>query len=163
MACPGRLARRAVHETWGWVSGAVFSKDESLILTWSNDGSARLWHARDGSPAGQPMKHEKAVSGAVFSKDESLILTWSDDGSARLWHIGADYDFPNEYLPLQVEFFTGTQMDEVGNISVIESEKWNLNKKKYLEIAEKHYEACQYKDANLYSKLNQFLKMAEEK
>ncbi|HJY83408.1 MAG TPA: hypothetical protein VKK81_20275, partial [Candidatus Binatia bacterium] len=37
--------------------GAVFSQDESLVLTWSGDGTARLWRAGDGSPVGQPMKH----------------------------------------------------------------------------------------------------------
>ena len=53
------------------VSGAVFSKDEERVLTWSEDGSARIWSAKDGSALTAPMKHEKSVLGAVFSKDES--------------------------------------------------------------------------------------------
>ena len=55
------------------------------ILTWSEDGTARLWKAADGQPVGQPMKHEKSVGGAVFSADQQRILTWSEDGTARLW------------------------------------------------------------------------------
>ena len=65
--------------------GAVFSKDEERVLTWSRDGSARIWSAKDGSALTAPMKHDKSVSGAVFSKDEERVLTWSDDGSARIW------------------------------------------------------------------------------
>ena len=30
------------------VSGAVFSRDESRLLTWSDDGTARLWDAASG-------------------------------------------------------------------------------------------------------------------
>ena len=67
------------------VDGAVFNKEETRILTWSDDGTARLWDAVDGSPIGQPMKHDKSVDGAVFNKDETRILTWSDDDTARLW------------------------------------------------------------------------------
>ena len=67
------------------VYGAAFTKDETRILTWSYDGTARLWEAKDGSPIGQPMKHDGAVSGAAFTKDETRILTWSGDGTARLW------------------------------------------------------------------------------
>ena len=67
------------------VSGAVFNQDETRILTWSDDGTARLWDASDGSSIGQPMKHDSFVNGAVFNKDETRILTWSEDGTARLW------------------------------------------------------------------------------
>ena len=68
--------------------GAVFSADQQRILTWSLDGTARLWDAADGQPVGQPMQHEKSVSGAVFSADQQRILTWSSDGTARLWSAG---------------------------------------------------------------------------
>ena len=67
------------------VLGAVFSANESRILTWSGDGTARLWDAATGQPIGKPMRHERDVLGAVFSASESRILTWSGDGTARLW------------------------------------------------------------------------------
>ncbi|MDM8523359.1 hypothetical protein QUF80_08305, partial [Desulfococcaceae bacterium HSG8] len=77
------------HKNLVWRSedgGALFSKDESRILTWSRDGTARVWNASDGKPLTEPMKHESYVNGAVFSKDESRILTWSADGTTRLWN-----------------------------------------------------------------------------
>jgi hypothetical protein len=65
--------------------GAQFSRDESRILTWSDDHTARLWDSVSGAALTPPLQHEGPVSGAEFSADESRILTWSEDGSARLW------------------------------------------------------------------------------
>ena len=74
--------------------GAVFNRDESRILTWSGDGTARLW-AVGQNEAIQTFKHEKWVRGAVFNRDESRILTWSSDptgssltGTTSLWAVG---------------------------------------------------------------------------
>ena len=86
----GTLGNRALVCTFlhgGDVDGAVFNRDESRILTWSRDGTARLW-AVDRSEPLQIFKHEGWVNGAVFNRDESGILTWSEDGTARLWAVG---------------------------------------------------------------------------
>jgi WD40 repeat protein len=66
--------------------GAEYSADGGRILTWSDDGSARLWEAATGKPLVPPMTHKKGVDGAQFSPDGSRILTWSDsDATARVW------------------------------------------------------------------------------
>ncbi|MCI5163645.1 MAG: hypothetical protein D3917_16845, partial [Candidatus Electrothrix sp. AX5] len=67
------------------VRGAMFNKDETRILTWSLDGTARLWNGSTGQQLLAPLKHEQGVNGAVFNKDETRILTSSGDGTARLW------------------------------------------------------------------------------
>ena len=67
------------------VWGAAFSTDQHRILTWSADGTARLWDAATGAQIGPALKHDKSVYGAVFSTDQHRILTWSFDGTARLW------------------------------------------------------------------------------
>jgi hypothetical protein len=69
------------------VSGAVFSKDEARILTWSHDGTARLWNAATGAQVGPALTG--AMSGAVFSKDEARILTWGLERTARVWNVMA--------------------------------------------------------------------------
>ena len=69
----------------GSVSGALFSRDESRILSWSYDKTLRLWDAATGAPIGPAMRHDGWVSGALFSRDESRILSWSDDKTLRLW------------------------------------------------------------------------------
>lgn len=69
------------------VNGASFSADDSRVLTWGNDGFAKLWNSADGSPlAAMDMGAE--VDGALFSPDESRIVTWGGgdtSGVARLW------------------------------------------------------------------------------
>jgi hypothetical protein len=67
------------HE--GIVLGAAFNGDGSRILTWSEDGTARLWDAASGEQVLPPLRHEGAVGGAAFNGDGSRLLTWSDDGT----------------------------------------------------------------------------------
>src|SRR5262249_49842484 len=76
------------HE--GRVIGATFSHDEKRILSWSEDGTARLWDAVNGTQIGQPFKKEGWVNGALFSKDDTRILTWSWNffaSPAQLWNV----------------------------------------------------------------------------
>lgn len=75
----------------GPVNGAVLSRDESRLLTWSRDGTARQWDVASGGQIGPALKHEREVRDAVFSRDEHRILSWGLDGTARLWdaEIGA--------------------------------------------------------------------------
>ncbi len=67
--------------------GALFDRDERRILSWSGDGTLRLWNAATGAPIGAPMKHDDAVWGAQFDKDERRILSWSYDGTLKLWDV----------------------------------------------------------------------------
>jgi hypothetical protein len=76
------LLRIIKHE--GAVRGAVFSRDETKILTWNDDNTARLWEAGTGKPIGPAMTHDGSVWGAFFNGDETKFLTWSDDNTARL-------------------------------------------------------------------------------
>ena len=65
--------------------GVLLSSDEKRVLTWSENGSVRLWNTKTAQPIGQDMKHETKVTGAVFSPDQTQILSWSIDGTAKLW------------------------------------------------------------------------------
>jgi WD40 repeat protein len=67
--------------------GAIFNGDESRILTWADDGTARLWDVNQNEPI-QSFQHKGGVNGAIFNRDESRILTYSADGMARLWAVG---------------------------------------------------------------------------
>ncbi|MCP4663892.1 MAG: hypothetical protein GY856_51565, partial [bacterium] len=76
------LSRVLVHQDW--VLGALFSGDDSRVLTWSSDNTARLWDAATSQAIGPALEHRTTVSGALFNGDDSRILTWSDN-AARLW------------------------------------------------------------------------------
>lgn len=77
------LLRTLLHS--GSVLGVTNSPDSLKLLSWSEDGTARLWRTDDGQPLGAPMNHKAPVYGAVFSADRQRILSWSEDGMTLLW------------------------------------------------------------------------------
>lgn len=78
----------------GAVSGAAYSADGTRVLTWSRDGTARLWDARTGAALVPPLKHNGWVLGAALSANGTRVLTWSEDGTARLSDIAIDQEWP---------------------------------------------------------------------
>ena len=77
------LACRARHG--GAVRGLVELSSQDEFLTWSDDGTAILWNAKDCSPIFAPLVHGAPIAGAAINTNESLILTYSLDGTVRLW------------------------------------------------------------------------------
>ena len=67
-----------------WVNQASWNRDESLILTASWDGRARVWDGVSGEEI-LALAHGNSVNQASWNGDESLILTSSSDGRARVW------------------------------------------------------------------------------
>jgi len=131
------------------VYGAVFSKNESRILTWSSDKTVRLWDARTGNQLGPALKHEGAVFSAAFEKDESRILTWSKDNPAKLWDIAVDLDFPADQIKNWVRTVTGTELDvDSRQLKNIEPERWRRMKADYERVAFAHARVCKYRRAN---------------
>jgi WD40 repeat protein len=82
---PAAFAPYAEFQPSGRVFFTQFSPDGQLVVTASEDGSAKIWNTLVGEAVGVPMKHGGPVVSAVFSPDGSRILTASRDGSARLW------------------------------------------------------------------------------
>lgn len=69
------------------VNGATFSRDDSRVLTWGNDGFIKIWSSADGSPL-VSLNMGAQVEGVLFSPDESRIVTWGGSqtaGVAQLW------------------------------------------------------------------------------
>jgi WD40 repeat protein len=93
----------------------VFSPDGKLVLTASNDKTARLWEAATGKPVGEPLRHAGDVRYAVFSPDGKLILATAirdttfgtyglDNSESRLWEAATGKPV-GEPMPHQVESF----------------------------------------------------------
>jgi dipeptidyl aminopeptidase/acylaminoacyl peptidase len=63
----------------------TFSRDGKLLLTASEDHTARLWDTATGKPVGKPMLHKDIVKDAAISPDGKFAATACRDGTARLW------------------------------------------------------------------------------
>src|SRR5206468_2178783 len=70
------------------VRGAAFSPDESLVLTWGEEG-ATLWETGTGKEK-RRLKHPAGVRGVVFGPNGSHVLTWDADYTARWWDLSRD-------------------------------------------------------------------------
>jgi WD40 repeat protein len=74
------------------IRNAKISADNSTVLIWSDDGTAKAWtpEAAADTPGDEQCKvqftlrHDEAVSGATYSADGTRILTWSGK-VARVW------------------------------------------------------------------------------
>jgi WD40 repeat protein len=61
------------------------------VLTVYNDGTAQLWDAVKGTPAGPPLPHR--VNSAAWDRDGRYLVTGGDDGHVRFWNEdGSDSD-----------------------------------------------------------------------
>ena len=66
--------------------GAMWSPDETLLITWSRDGSAHLWDAATGAELAL-LQQGGIIWGAAWKSDSSRLIMWSNDKSAAVWNI----------------------------------------------------------------------------
>lgn len=79
-----QLERVWFHD--GAVNVAHFSPDGRLVVSASDDRTARVWSVTLGQPVTPPLVHPQVVTTASFSPDGRWIATTCADGFARLWN-----------------------------------------------------------------------------
>jgi len=83
------LESRNVLQTYAGHDGGIYSvdvsKDNSLLLTASADGTARAWGVESGEAELIFSGHEADVTNACWSSSNDQILTSSMDGTVRIW------------------------------------------------------------------------------
>jgi WD40 repeat protein len=67
----------------------AFGPDGRLVVTGSEDRTARLWDTATGEPVGEPLTHQGAVQATAFSPDGATVLTAGRDRKARLWDVAS--------------------------------------------------------------------------
>jgi WD40 repeat protein len=67
------------------VRAASFSADGKLVVSASDDGTARLWHASRTRETVILGGHNGGVRAASFSPDERRVVSAGDDGTVRIW------------------------------------------------------------------------------
>ncbi len=73
----------------GPVDFAAFSPDSELLVTCSQDATARLWRTKTGEPAGERLRHGDEVTCAAFAPNGKTLATGSLDGTVRLWEVSS--------------------------------------------------------------------------
>ncbi len=64
---------------------AIISKDEKIIVTPSENNTAKVWGARNGRLIHTLEGHTSPIAAIDFSQDETKIVTHSEDNSAKVW------------------------------------------------------------------------------
>ena len=66
-----------------------FSRDGKWLASASEDGTARIWSARDGAPRRVLRHGTGAVTDIAFSRDARHVATAAADGTVRVWPVAA--------------------------------------------------------------------------
>jgi len=77
------------------IHSAAYSPDGLYIASASIDGTIRIWNARSGRAAAEPLPEPSRISCVAVSCDNTFIVSGSSDGSVRVW------DAQNSELMLQ--------------------------------------------------------------
>lgn len=55
------------------------------VVSWSDDGTLKLWDWSMEAHAGTRQGHTKKVRGALTLPDRRHVVSWSVDGTLKLW------------------------------------------------------------------------------
>jgi tetratricopeptide (TPR) repeat protein len=95
---PFTIPRTKALQHDGAVNMVRFNPDGQLIVTASDDATARLWNAATGTEVGSPLRHNAAVKWAEFSPGGDFVATASEDKSAKIWKLSSINSSPVELL-----------------------------------------------------------------
>lgn len=70
-----------------YIEGATWSPDGTSVLTWHQDGSARVFDVQTSNEVQAFKGHEGIVWRAAFSPDGGIAATASEDGLALFWQV----------------------------------------------------------------------------
>jgi WD40 repeat protein len=88
---PGPLSLKFDADRRQLVTAAAFSADGRLLAAAGQNGRIRLWDARGGTPAGEPLvvSGGGSVSDLAFAPDGKVLAAACSDGKVRRWEMPA--------------------------------------------------------------------------
>jgi WD40 repeat protein len=118
----GKVKQQLIGHT-GWVTHAVFSHDGKLVLSGSDDGTARLWDLTSGKEKQVFRGHVGYVKGVALSAEGRQALSGGTDATVRLWEVATGKElrvFRKHIEPLAaVTFIEGGQKTLSGSRDAI--------------------------------------------
>ena len=81
----GRLPKDGPPDMSQLALGLAISPDEQLILTGSQDGTARIWNWQAGRIRKSWSAHSAEILTAIFSGDGRRVVTGGMDGTSKIW------------------------------------------------------------------------------
>ena len=100
----------------------AFSPDGRRLLSWSADGSSRLWDRAEGRMLRQLDRNDKgvAVTTGRFSADGSQVATVSADGTVRIWKAAAGDEGPVRTVRCDAGPFHAADVSpDLGSLAVV--------------------------------------------
>ena len=70
-----------------YVHSLSLFQNDRLLVSASEDKTARLWNLDTNLPVGPPLQHQDTVGKAAFSPDGKLLVTGCDNGEVYVWDI----------------------------------------------------------------------------
>ncbi|KIJ14953.1 hypothetical protein PAXINDRAFT_99753, partial [Paxillus involutus ATCC 200175] len=89
------------HTDWVWRLASISNCD--LFVSGSDDGSCRVWNARDGCEVGKKMDHGGMVFAMVVSRDGKTMASGGNDGRVVVWSLDSrekiiEWDTESEHV-----------------------------------------------------------------
>ena len=100
-----------------WINDVNGSPDGRLLVTASDDGTAKIWSTLGGPSLAVLRGHHGGVNRALFSPQGDMVLTASDDGSVRVWRFHAP-----QLLTFSSDWKLGAAFDPTGSRVAIADE-----------------------------------------
>jgi hypothetical protein len=122
-AADGTPAAAPMHHSH-LVDGATVSPEGRLIMTWSSSWMT-LWHVAEQAPVALAMIQPECEVEEAHFESEGQVLASCRSGTTLGWSLATKVDVPPHYLPMLVQVTTGTTMDNVGNLSVLDAGEWS--------------------------------------
>ncbi len=118
----------------GEVNSVLFVPAGPLLLSGSDDNTARFWFAPTSHPVGPALGHRASVSAVAISPDGRIGATASDDFQAKLWPVPLPVTEEPERLTGWVQVLTGQEMDDKGDIPVLAADDWQERRERFYPL-----------------------------
>lgn len=98
--------------------------DGRLVLTGSDDRTARLWDAATGQPIGPAFLHERQVWFVAIAPNGRSMISGGQERRGHLRDVPRPMDLPADEVEPAVQAATGMELLDDGSLQVLGADGW---------------------------------------